>query len=298
MGWRVIGVDGFTDYYSPHQKRSNIAAACADPNYTLIEDDLLDIDLDTALADVSVVFHLSAQPGVRSSWADFPTYTRQNLDATQRLLAATRGRQIHRVVLASSSSIYGNAETLPTAEDVAPQPVSPYGVTKLGVEHLAGVYWRSFGVPTVCLRYFTVYGPRQRPDMAFHRLISAQLAGRQFDVFGDGLQTRDFTFVSDAVAGTLAAAEVGRPGSAYNIGGGSRLSLRRVLETLATITGQPARCRTVARQPGDARHTAADIRRARSDLGFTPAHDFESGLHAQVEWHRASTKVLSPAAAA
>jgi nucleoside-diphosphate-sugar epimerase len=296
LGWRVMAIDAFTDYYPERLKRLNLAVATADPDYMFTEGDLMDLDLGPLLKDVAVVFHLAAQPGVRASWDEFPIYTRQNVDATQRLLHATRKLSLERVVLASSSSIYGDAEALPTAEDVVPRPVSPYGVTKVSTEHLASIYWRSFGVPTVCLRYFTVYGPRQRPDMAFNRLISKALAGQPFEVFGDGRQTRDFTFVADAVAGTIAAAQSGRPGSAYNIGGGSRRSLNGVLDTLDALTGTPVQRHYVGRQLGDARDTAADIRRARSELNFEPSFDFETGLQAQLEWQRASLDTLSPTA--
>jgi UDP-glucose 4-epimerase len=295
LGWRVTAIDAFTDYYPEERKRRNISAAETDPNYRLIEGDLLDLDLPGLLEDVTVVFHLAAQPGVRNSWDDFALYARYNIDATQRLLHAIRGLPLERVVVASSSSIYGESETLPTAENAPPRPVSPYGVTKVSTEQLARVYWRSFGVPTVCLRYFTVYGPRQRPDMAFSRLISGLLAGEVFEVFGDGEQTRDFTFVTDAVNGTIAAAQSGKPGSEYNIGGGSRISLNSVLDVLDAIAGSPVKRRYVAQQLGDARDTAADIRRARAELGFHPVSDFESGLRAQFDWQRVSFDSPSPA---
>jgi len=176
---------------------------------------------------------------------------------------------------------------MPTSEDVAPRPVSPYGMTKVATEHLAHVYWRNFGVPTVCLRYFTVYGPRQRPDMAFNRLITRALAGEPFEVFGDGNQTRDFTFVRDAVSGTVAAGQRGEPGSVYNIGGGSRRSMNSVFETLGALMGAHVERRYKGRQLGDARDTAADISRARQDLGFEPSTDFAGGLAAQLDWQRA-----------
>jgi UDP-glucose 4-epimerase len=277
-------VDAFTDYYPDTLKRMNIRAAAEDPNYVLLEGDLLELDLADVLSEVSVVFHLAAQPGVRASWDYFRLYTSQNVAVTQRLLDAARGSSVERVVIASSSSIYGDAEALPTREEVAPRPVSPYGVTKVAAEHLAHVYWRNFGVPTVCLRYFTVYGPRQRPDMAFNRLIACGLAGSEFEVFGDGNQTRDFTYVSDVVDATVAAAERGRPGAAYNIGGGSRRSMNSVIATLAESLGMPLGIVRRAQQAGDARDTAADITRARVDLGFVPAADFTQGIKAQLEW--------------
>lgn len=285
-GWRVTVVDTFTDYYDEHLKRQNVAHALEDSKYELIEADLLELDLDEVLRTATVVFHLAAQPGVRISWEQFDLYSRLNVTATHRVLEAARDVSLQRLVIASSSSVYGDAETLPTNEDVGPRPVSPYGVTKVATEQLAQVYWRNFGVPTVCLRYFTVYGPRQRPDMAFHRLISRALEEKPFEVFGDGEQTRDFTFVADAVSGTLATAECGKVGAAYNIGGGSRRSMNSVLETLGSLLGRRVDRIYRDHQPGDARDTAADISRAHRELGFEPSIAFRSGLQAQLEWQR------------
>ena len=284
LGRQVIAVDSFSHYYPEALKRRNIAAASSHPNCVVLEADLLDIDLPHLLEEVGIVFHLAAQPGVRASWEDFDLYSRLNVTATQRLLDAARGIALDRVVVASSSSIYGDAEALPTTEDLPPRPVSPYGVTKVATEHLARVYWQNFGVPAVCLRYFTVYGPRQRPDMAFHKLISCALSGQPFEVFGDGAQTRDFTFVADAVEATLAAAQRGRPGMAYNIGGGSRVSMNAVFDALEQLVGRPLDREYVSRQAGDARDTAADIGLAQRDLGFAPSFSFMAGLAAQVEW--------------
>jgi UDP-glucose 4-epimerase len=290
----VIAVDSFTDYYPEEFKRRNILGFADDPHCTFIEGDLLDLDLVSVLDGVKVVFHLAAQPGVRASWEQFPEYTAGNVDATQRLLDAASRGPLDRFVLASSSSIYGDAETLPTREDVTPRPVSPYGVTKVAAEHLARIYWQSFGVPTVCLRYFTVYGPRQRPDMALTRLIACALANEPFELFGDGNQTRDFTFVTDAVSATIAAARHGVAGSTYNIGGGSRRSLNSVCGTLGELLGGRVSLKHGPRQHGDARDTAADTRRARRDLGFSPFVDFELGLRAQLRWQRGQQAVLEP----
>ncbi len=287
LGWRVLAVDAFTDYYDESLKRQNVAHLVAHPACTLIEGDLLQLDLAELLREATTVFHLAAQPGVRSSWEEFDRYSRMNVAATQRLLQLASEKPVERIVIASSSSIYGDAERMPTPEDVAPAPVSPYGLTKVATEHLAQVYWRSFAVPTVCLRYFTVYGPRQRPDMAFNRLISRALAGEPFDVFGDGEQTRDFTFVTDAVAGTIAAAVCGRPGTVYNIGGGSRRSMNAVLELLEPLVGHRVERVYRERQAGDARDTAADISRARRELGYKPSVELAGGLSEQVRWQRA-----------
>jgi UDP-glucose 4-epimerase len=293
-GWRVVAIDAFTDYYDEQLKRRNVARVLEDPSYDLIEADLLELDLEEFVRPATAVFHLAAQAGVRISWDQFELYLRQNVNATHRVLEAARNASLERLVIASSSSIYGDAETLPTEESVAPRPVSPYGVTKVATEQLAHVYWRNFGVPTVCLRYFTVYGPRQRPDMAFNRLITMALGGEPFEVYGDGEQTRDFTFVADAVAGTLAASERGRPGSAYNLGGGSRRSMNSVLENLSSLLGRQVERVYRQAQRGDARDTAADISRASRDLGYEPSYDFHAGLESQLVWQQASVGTAEP----
>jgi nucleoside-diphosphate-sugar epimerase len=296
VGWRVTAIDAFTDYYSASLKRENIKTAASHPACTVHEGDLLELDLSPLLAEVDLLFHLAAQPGVRASWDEFDTYARQNVRVTQRVLSAAARASLDRVVLASSSSIYGDAETLPTHESATPRPVSPYGVTKVAAEHLADVYARSFGVPAVWLRYFTVYGPRQRPDMAFNRLIASALSGTPFHVFGDGDQTRDFTFVADVVDGTLAASEHGVPGTAYNIGGGSSRSMNEVFAALAKLLRKPLELSYDKRQVGDARDTAASVERARHELGFEPSVDFEAGLACQLEWQRMTLPAVSSAA--
>jgi nucleoside-diphosphate-sugar epimerase len=287
-GWTVTGIDSLTDYYDPAIKRRALEEVSSWDGVRITEADLIDIDLRSALDGCDIVFHLAAQPGVRASWGDgFDDYVRQNVLVTQRLLEACRGLDLERFVLASSSSIYGDAETLPTPEEISPLPVSPYGSTKVLAENLAYVYWRNFEVPTVRLRYFTVYGPRQRPDMAFNRVISSALAGEPVTVFGDGSQSRDFTYVSDAVAGTIAAALRGRPGGVYNLGGGSRTSLNDVLALVGEILGQPVEIVQTDASHGDARHTAADISRAAAELDYEPQHSLQEGLRAQVGWHQA-----------
>ena len=285
-GMDVVGVDCFTDYYDPAIKRRNLAALLAGPRFRLLELDLSQDDL-RALPEAKWVFHQAAQPGVRASWgAEFATYTKHNVLATQRLLERYKGTQVERVVVASSSSVYGDAERMPTGEGDLPKPFSPYGVTKLAAEHLALLYARNFGVPAVALRYFTVYGPRQRPDMGFNRFFTALLSGSEIGVYGDGEQTRDFTFVADAVAANLAAAEKGMNGRAYNIGGGSRVSVNHVLATIGNIAGRAPRIRHEAPQPGDPRDTGADIARARSDLGWTPRVQLADGLAQQYAWQK------------
>jgi len=293
-GWRVIAVDSFTPYYSPSIKRSNASCYRDHENCTFMEADLLNLDLVDLLTGVEIVFHLAAQPGIGRSWEAFDAYTEANLTLTQRLLDAATVTAPERFVMASSSSVYGDAERLPTAEAVILAPVSPYGVTKAAAEHLAYVYWRSFGVATVMLRYFTVYGPRQRPDMAFHRVLQAALRAEEFSVYGDGEQTRDFTYVADAVEGTVAAGLRGEPGRAYNLGGGAPWSMNQVFELVSSIGECRLRLRYVDRQHGDARDTAASIERARSELGYEPAQDLPTGLRRQFEWQREAAVLLEP----
>jgi nucleoside-diphosphate-sugar epimerase len=284
-GADVVGVDCFTDYYARDIKESNLANLKNSSNFTFVEAALLTADLSTLLDGVTHVFHLAAQAGVRKSWGhDFREYTSHNVDSTQRLLEAVKDRRLHRFVYASSSSVYGDVAAIPMREDAYLQPVSPYGVTKLAAEHLCHLYFANHGVPTVSLRLFTVYGPRQRPDMAFHRFIRAIYEGKPITLYGDGGQTRDFTFVKDIVDAKIAAGDRGRPGAVYNIGGGSRVSVNHVLELLERITSRPFDIRREDSQKGDMRDTFADTSRARADLGFTPRFTLEEGLREECDW--------------
>ncbi|MEA5554711.1 NAD-dependent epimerase/dehydratase family protein [Anabaena cylindrica UHCC 0172] len=286
-GEEVIGIDEFNDYYDPLLKRKNIANFENSPNFTLIEGDIQFLDLPKILQDVEVVYHQAAQAGVRNSWGQgFQAYTERNISTTQVLLEAAKDtKSLKRLVFASTSSVYGDAETLPTNEKIAPQPVSPYGITKLAAERLCGLYHKNFGVPFVSLRYFTVYGPRQRPDMAFHKFFKAVLEDEAIPVYGDGQQTRDFTFVSDAVAANLAAATVPEAvGEIFNIGGGSRVVLAEVLDTMAEIVGKPIKRNHIEKAMGDARHTAADVSKARKILGYQPQVSLRDGLSKEWEW--------------
>ncbi|HEX8207828.1 MAG TPA: NAD-dependent epimerase/dehydratase family protein [Solirubrobacteraceae bacterium] len=286
-GWEVVACDSLTTYYSPAAKVRNAQAFAGHHRCTYHEQDILDLDLTAILADVDVVFHLAAQAGVRASWGQsFDVYTQLNVTVLQRLLEAARQTELQKFVFVSSSSVYGDAEALPTSEDQILRPVSPYGATKALGEHLSYLYYRSFDVPVLSLRYFTVYGPRQRPDMAFHRAIEAGLHEREFRLFGDGRQTRDFTFVADTVEGTILAAEKGVPGRAYNLGGGSRVSMLEVLDVIREEAGG-LEVRHEERQRGDARDTAADISLAREELGYDPKWNVANGLREQVAWHRA-----------
>jgi nucleoside-diphosphate-sugar epimerase len=284
-GADVVGIDCFTDYYGREIKEGNLAELRTRPNFRFVEDTLQAAPLEELLDGVTHVFHLAAQAGVRGSWgAQFRTYTANNIEATQRLLEALKGRPITRLVYASSSSVYGDIAEIPMKEDVRLQPVSPYGVSKLAAEHLCHLYHVNYGVPAVSLRYFTVYGPRQRPDMGFHRFIRAALTGQPITLFGDGEQSRDFTFVDDAVAATRAAGDRGRPGAVYNIGGGSRVTINHVLAMIGRLTGRSLDIRHHPAEKGDMRDTFADTSRARADLGFAPSHSLESGLAAECQW--------------
>ena len=287
-GARVTGLDCFTDYYPRAIKESNLAVNRDRAGFRFVETSLADADLPALLDGVTHVFHLAAQAGVRKSWGrDFRVYTVNNIDATQILLEACVGRPIERLVYASSSSVYGDAVDIPMTERALPQPVSPYGVTKLAAEQLCHLYTVNHGVPTASMRYFTVYGPRQRPDMGFHRFIRAALTGQPITLYGDGEQTRDFTYVADAVAATIAAGDQGRPGAVYNIGGGSRVSINEVLRLVGEATGVDLDIRREPAQKGDMRDTFADTSRARADLGFAPTTPLADGIRAEAEWLRA-----------
>lgn len=290
--WTVRGVDCFTDYYDPTSKRANLDAAHRSPGFSLVEADLVSCDLDPLLDDIDVVFHLSGQPGVRLSWAEgFGRYVDLNIVVTQRLLESVRERGLQRFVYASSSSVYGNTLDVPTSEEHATNPHSPYGVTKLAAEHLCCAYGANFGVPTISLRYFTVFGPRQRPDMGIHRIMEAALAGRAFSLFGDGEQVRDFTYVDDIVAATrLAGTLDSEPGTVVNAAGGSSISMNALLGLIGEVLGCEVTVERLDAQPGDVRATGGDIARAASLLGWTPQVPLAEGLRRQAAWHRSRTR--------
>jgi nucleoside-diphosphate-sugar epimerase len=286
-GYEVVGLDDFSDYYGREVKESNLLALRAQSQFHFVEADLCSADLALYLKGVDHVFHHAAQAGVRASWGEaFRVYVDDNVLATQRLLEACRGSTVQRFIYASSSSIYGDIADLPIRESSPMRPVSPYGVTKLAAEHLCYLYRANFGLPTVALRYFTVYGPRQRPDMAFHRFISAIDQGRPITIYGDGEQTRDFTFVGDAVQANIRVlrTDAVRDWHAWNIGGGSRVTVNQVVQLLEQIMERPARLQHEGVQDGDVRHTWADTSAARKDLGFAPTTTLEEGLQAQVQW--------------
>jgi UDP-glucuronate 4-epimerase len=296
-GYEVVGIDAFTPYYSPREKRANLAGLRRQPGFWLVEDDLTRMELDAWLDGASVVFHQAAQPGVRSSWGeDFPTYVANNVLATQRLLEGCVRARVPRLVVASSSSVYGDAQSYPTTEESRTRPVSPYGVTKLAAEHLCQAYAQlaSSSTAVAILRYFTVYGPRQRPDMGFRRFIEAAMADRPIVVYGDGQQTRDFTYVDDVVRANLLAMTAPDQAEPINIGGGRRVSLNEVIDLIGETTGRRLRIDRRAPLPGDARHTGADGTRAEALLGYRPETDLANGLAAQVAWvlerQRAATR--------
>lgn len=283
-GHEVLGVDGFTDYYAPEIKAKNVVRAREDEAFTLVAGDLLDLNLPELLRDVGSVIHLAAEPGVRTSWENFPTYLRRNVEATQRLLEAVAGHGgTERFVFASSSSIYGSAEHSPASEDTRRRPHSPYGLTKLASEELVSLYGREKGVPATSLRYFTVYGPRQRPEMAIAKFIAAAARGEPVTVFGDGEQVREMTYVSDVVDATVAALEA-PPGGVYNVGGGDRTSINELLHVIGEVLHTEVRIEYAPRVSGEARVTWADLERAKKELGYRPRMSLEEGVAAQAEW--------------
>ena len=283
-GWRVTGIDAFTDYYDPAAKEANVADLVARPDFDLVRGDLVGMDLESIFRDQPLVVHLAAQPGVRGSFGDgFRQYVHDNVLATQRVFDAALSAGCRRVVYASSSSVYGNARHYPCPEGAETTPTSPYGVTKLTCERLGEVY-RNLGLETVGLRYFTVYGPRQRPDMAIRRLCEAALHGQPFVLHGDGSASRDFTFVADAVAATVAAMTAPDPGPVLNIGGGHEATMMQVVQTIEILTDTVLCFDRGPVQAGDVRRTAADTTRARDRLRWMPGTDLVDGLAAQLSW--------------
>ena len=280
----VVGVDCFTDFYPRAIKEKNLLPLRDFPSFKFLEKNILELDSAKLFDGVDGIYHQAAQAGVRSSWGrDFEIYITNNILATQKILEAIKDKKI-RMIYASSSSIYGETKKIPMHEDDPPCPVSPYGVTKLAAEHLCGLYYKNFGVPIISLRYFTVYGPRQRPDMAFHRFLKAIMQSEEIILYGDGEQTRDFTFIKDAVDANVSAMEKGKAGGVYNIGGGSQVSINYCIRRMEAITGKKAKVKRLERQKGDVTHTHADTTRAGSDLGFHPSIPLDEGLLQESEW--------------
>lgn len=284
-GFDITGVDSFLDYYPRRIKENNLKKLISHSGFRFIEGNILSLDLKEILSRVDGVFHQAAIPGVRASWGkDFNQYVENNILGTQVLLEASKDTGIKKFIYASSSSVYGDADKLPIKETSHTNPVSPYGVSKLSGEHLATLYFKGYGIPTVSLRYFTVYGPRQRPDMGFHKFISAIISGVEIEIYGTGEQTRDFTFIDDAVEANLQAFIRGKEGEAYNVGGGSRIGLIQAIKTIEDISGKKARLRYTPPQRGDAKHTYADISKAKGDFGYSPRVDIYEGLRRHYEW--------------
>jgi UDP-glucuronate 4-epimerase len=280
----VIGIDAFTDYYPRELKEANLQHLTGRPGFVFIEEDLVRAPIEALAMGTNGIFHLAAQPGVRGSWgATFQVYAHDNLLASQHVFEAATGAGV-RVVFASSSSIYGNAEAYPTTEDTPPSPVSPYGVTKLCCEHLAGAYAESKDLDYIALRYFTVYGPRQRPDMALCRIATALADGGRFEVYGSGEQSRDVTYVEDAVRATIATMEAAPSGAVYNVGGGSETSLREIIQIAESVTGRSLDAHYGSPAVGDVRRTAADTSRIYADVGWSPMTALEDGIASQLAW--------------
>jgi nucleoside-diphosphate-sugar epimerase len=286
----VIGVDCFNDNYGRPDKLRNLEHARSWTRFDFVPVDLSRGDVGDLVAGCDVVFHLAAEPGVRSSWGQrFDNYLRNNVLATQHLLEAARECPEKRFVYASSSSVYGQAESYPTPETALPRPYSPYGVTKLAGEHLCQLYHSNFGVETVSLRFFSVFGPRQRPDMAFTGFMRAAVQGDPITILGDGRQTRDFTYVMDVVDVALAAAAMpGAAGGVYNVGGGSRTPLIDAVEMIGELAARPLQLVHLPAEAGDVRDTAADTTLVRAALDFAPRVSLREGLEAQFEWMRAA----------
>jgi UDP-glucose 4-epimerase len=290
-GAHIIALDAFTDFYSRSIKEKNIQPLVNHPRFELIIADILEIDLDSIMNKVDVVFHLAAQPGVRTSWgADFSIYTRNNIDATQKLLEAAKTSKLKKFIYASSSSVYGLSPELPMTETSTLHPYSPYGVTKLAAENLCFLYHKNYGVPCVSLRFFTVYGPGQRPDMAFHKFFRSISKDEEITVFGDGQQTRDFTYIDDIIWANLSSIENGKVGENYNLGGGTRKKLADIIPLLEDICEKSIKIQNVAGPKGDVRHTFANIQKAKDDLKYEPNTALEEGLRAEWEWIKTLSK--------
>jgi len=285
QGIEVVGIDCFTDYYSRLIKEKNLSFPRAYDEFKFIEADINDIELSGILSEVDGVFHLSAQAGVRASWGrDFDHYLHHNIRATQRLLEALKDFPQIKMVFASSSSIYGDTDLYPTPENAKAQPLSPYGVSKLACEALCNLYHKNYGVQVVSLRYFTVFGARQRPDMAFHRFIQAVILKKPIKVYGDGSQSRDFTYIKDIVQGTILSMERGRAGQAYNLGGGNQTQLIDAIKLIFKLMGKETEINFLPPEKGDVRNTLADTTKAKKELGFAPKGRLELGLQEEIEW--------------
>jgi len=284
-GAHVCGIDSFTDFYPKWIKDRNLGPLLPQRNFEFIPEDILRLNLKKILERMDVIFHLAAQPGVRASWGEnFSIYTKNNIEATQRLLEAANSVPIKKFIYASSSSVYGLCPQLPMEETSVLIPFSPYGVTKLAAENLCFLYYKNYGVPCVSLRFFTVYGPGQRPDMAFHKFFKSIAQDKEITVYGDGQQTRDFTYIDDIIEAIVSSIESGKAGEAYNVGGGTRRKLVDLISILERICQKKINMKYQEDQKGDVRHTYADITKAKKDLNYGPQTSLEDGLGAEWEW--------------
>jgi UDP-glucose 4-epimerase len=282
-GHEVIGIDCFTDYYAKELKEQNLSAALQHQNFIFLNSNLSDM---LEFPDVDIVFHQAAQAGVRSSWGeDFSIYSRNNIEATQRLLEWYKDKNLKKFVYASSSSVYGDV-SLPMHEEMRLQPVSPYGVSKLAAEHLCYLYWKNFQVPTISLRYFTVYGPRQRPDMGINTFVQSILEGKEVLIYGEGTQTRDFTYIDDVVRANILAAMSAVSGEVFNIGGGNRISVNDLISVIENATGKKAILKYAHKQKGDVVDTLADNSKAKRMLGWELHVDIRDGITHYVSWRK------------
>lgn len=286
-GFSITGIDCFTDYYPRFIKEKNLAPLLNLEKFHFAEKDINQMDMHGTVRQMDAVFHLAAQAGVRASWGrKFSDYTWNNIEATQKILEACRDYPVKKLVYASSSSVYGDCPDLPMRESSRLCPFSPYGVTKLAAEHLCSLYHRNYGVPAVSLRFFTVYGPGQRPDMAFHKFLRSAANNEPITVYGDGSQTRDFTYVGDIINANISAMEKGKPGEIYNIGGGHNRKLNDIFPVLNQVTGKNIAINYSENQKGDVPHTSADISKAAADLDYQPRARLEDGLREEWQWVR------------
>lgn len=281
-GYDVVGIDCFTDYYSKGLKEGNISNALKNDKFKFIEKDILEIN---KYPDVDYVFHMAAQAGVRASWGkNFQVYTKNNIEATQKLLEFYKDQTIQKFVYSSSSSVYGDSK-LPMNEKSLLKPVSPYGVSKLAAEHLCYLYWKNYNIPTVSLRYFTVYGPRQRPDMAINKFVKSILNGDEIVVYGNGKQTRDFTYIDDVIRAIVASAKSNLKGKVINVGGGSRISVNDLIKEIEHISGSTANVKYVEKEKGDVKNTCADLNKINELLGWKPKIKIQDGLKSYIKWY-------------
>ena len=286
-GYRVIGIDSFIDFYPRWIKEKNLNSLIRNPHFEFIEADINRFDLPLLIRNIDCIFHLAAQAGVRSSWGkNFSQYIQSNIESTQKLLEAAKMENVKKFIYASSSSVYGLCQQLPMTENSPLLPYSPYGVTKLAGENLVSLYFNNFGVPCISLRYFTVYGPGQRPDMAFHKFFKSIMGEKKISIYGNGTQTRDFTYIDDITNAHILVLKKGKEGEIYNVGGGTRIQLQEVISLIKDITGDRVKVECLDPQKGDVLHTFANIDKARIELGYSPQTTLEYGLKKEWEWLR------------